>query len=875
MEGLQSDMDFENQDADSEAADIKGEIIEEIQYNQEEPKKAKRPYVKGRNTVCDICGKDLKRYPDLKIHIKCMHGGVKDIQCDECGRYFNTSSNMKKHKDNIHLQLKKFVCTFCGKALSSKQSLITHTRSHTGEKPWVCEHCSKSFVDQSALIAHRKSHEEGFSGYQCDYCPKSYNVKKTLNEHIRFTHEGAFNASAERKRIMRQMGREALGLPPAEPKIPKSPKPTSFQCEECGNEYAQKSTLIDHKKTVHGGINISKEICCPECGKVFPKQSKLNRHLGTVHSKMDTNLNYMIMETAEQGFMCRNCGSQCKHMKGIKEHVRFCHLRKERKPRIPKIKSLSKTPSQPKIPSQPKSLKCPQCDRIYNHKKSLKDHIISVHTLGIRQEKLPLSLPSQLLLKLQSKVLGMFGGNHSIVILDFLKDVVNNEEEMEKIANCGDLKKYFEEILNQHKQKESRKPNDLIIQSSPKKMDHETSGEEEDEFDWNDLETKEEPGYSSDVSSSELFPDVKLEARSPSISSNGRKSEQEMCDGEPMEGKEEKEDQALKLESNKGESDELEFIKEREPKEEVDSECSEEDSEEFEPVKMKKVRKSTKQSRKPKEIPVCEECGKIFKKPSKLRHHMMTHMDIKPNLELIDQLGSECFKCLECEMEFRAKKNIIDHIKVVHMEIFGKRDTPYKPKRIELPADLPPIKKIVYKPDPQICNECGKSFTGQPSLKRHIEAQHLGIRYTCTFCGKQYNKETSLNSHVKVVHEGHPKESFVCNECGRTFATRTGLKYHFYVHNPDAKDDRPQSWSKPQPRVQCQECGKDFAGQKGLKIHTDTVHLGLKPFNCDVCGEAFGRKSNLNQHKVNNHSGGMKSWVRYPPKKPQQKREPF
>ena len=56
----------------------------------------------------------------------------------------------------------------------------------------------------------------------------------------------------------------------------------------------------------------------------------------------------------------------------------------------------------------------------------------------------------------------------------------------------------------------------------------------------------------------------------------------------------------------------------------------------------------------------------------------------------------------------------------------------------------------------------------------------------------------------------------------------------------------------------CPHCPKYYATNKSLKQHIKDVHLRLKPFKCDVCGESFARQSTLDNHKASKHAENLK-----------------
>jgi Zinc finger, C2H2 type len=210
---------------------------------------------------------------------------------------------------------------------------------------------------------------------------------------------------------------------------------------------------------------------------------------------------------------------------------------------------------------------------------------------------------------------------------------------------------------------------------------------------------------------------------------------------------------------------------------------------------------------------VCPFCGMMFSTQSMYdKHYGIYHLPEK--LEKTEEPVIELFTCHYDGRKFIKKEHLRKHMNAYHRPTKGT--------------------KAIFK-----CRklDCKKSCVSKEELVQH-RREHCDQAdqesKKCKICSKSFKKHRYLSNHM--IHMHSSSKDYLCNECGKAFASKSSLKEHLIRHLPNKQ-------------FSCDTCGRAFPTKGSLTKHKDS-HTGLQPYQCDYpgCSAKFTRAYVLNQH---------------------------
>lgn len=248
---------------------------------------------------------------------------------------FSSINEVDTKEDTLYKKLsnKFYKCSICEIIFKKKIEILCHLDNEHNYRPFKCVICSKSFMFESHLKSHGLVHQEDVNSlyscskcdfrskwknnfkkhicheecqFICEYCGKCYKIKSHFKLHLS-TH----NDSQQSRRKVAYLNeyklrcdKKLLMQENLNNRMQQHNINRTYDCKECGKEFASKNTLVNHGKT-----HIVEP--CHVCKKSFRTLYMKKQHL--------------ITHSTEKPHTCDICGNVFKWKRNMFAHRRRKH----------------------------------------------------------------------------------------------------------------------------------------------------------------------------------------------------------------------------------------------------------------------------------------------------------------------------------------------------------------------------------------------------------------------------------------------------------------------------------------------------------------------------------------------------------------------
>lgn len=254
----------------------------------------------------------------------------------------------------------------------------------------------------------------------------------------------------------------------------------------------------------------------------------------------------------------------------------------------------------------------------------------------------------------------------------------------------------------------------------------------------------------------------------------------------------------------------------------------------------------------------CPLCLKRFDHEKRLRRHIIVSHQ------------KRAYKCDKCRASYYTKQNLEKHCKSHSDDYFFECDVCHLKYKHEITLKHHQVRAHSDIAAQFICDSCGQSFKVRVDLLVHINRKHNTNIHICRYCGKAVTDLSHEWKHKKRAEMASLK--FSCHLCIRKFQNRTRLDNHLLLHKQGYKciecnvivtSSRQLKYHKDRmhkPGTTCPICKKVFVSSGNNFYQHVLTHAGIRPYNCDICGEDFTQRSSLFRHRKN-HPGPLPSYT--------------